>query len=298
MKGESTYIHALLVILLVTTGMVRGQYFENPSFEGEPGIGNTPPGWFPADEHSTPDTEPVDCDHFAATDGSTFMTLVTRGTGHPEAFGRESAGVTLLETLSPGHYYELSVDLASRDDLGHFTWEEGFVAYTAQVSLKIYQGLDQFRKGALLGSSGPVTNPAWDRFSFILFPGSPVESLILEVFPMSEDDVSGNLVLDRIHLEQIDQPPLDFGELEVPNVFTPNGDGFNDVWMIRGLPAGSSLTVFDRSGRQVFFSNNYEHNWNGNDSENQTLPEDTYWFVLFPADRTDPVKGFVYLKRE
>jgi gliding motility-associated-like protein len=277
---------------------VEGQYFENPSFEGIPGIAISPPFWLPLDEFSTPDTEPLKCDVFAASHGDTYLTLVTRGPDHDLPNSVENTVTSLLEPLEEGKYYRLSVDMASRNDVGHFTWEEGFVAYNDPVKMVIYASMDGTGKDDLLTESAPITNHSWNSFSFILYPQTPVLFMVIEAQPAYESQGSGNLLLDQLHVEEIDDPPLEFGDLAVPNVFTPNGDGFNDKFMIRGLARGSSLLVFDRTGREVFKSNNYEHDWDGKDMKGQELPSDTYWYVLSPSDQSEIVKGFVYLKRQ
>ncbi|MGC1240179.1 MAG: gliding motility-associated C-terminal domain-containing protein, partial [Chryseosolibacter sp.] len=59
--------------------------------------------------------------------------------------------------------------------------------------------------------------------------------------------------------------PLD-ESLFIPNVFTPNGDGSNDVFFIRNLPPAPSvnqLIVSNRWGKEVFASENYQNNWDG-----------------------------------
>ena len=53
--------------------------------------------------------------------------------------------------------------------------------------------------------------------------------------------------------------------IAVPNVFTPNGDGFNDVFFIRNLPADANLIIANRWGKEVFSSGNYQNNWGGGD---------------------------------
>jgi gliding motility-associated-like protein len=46
-------------------------------------------------------------------------------------------------------------------------------------------------------------------------------------------------------------------DIFIPNMFTPNGDGVNDVFFIRNLPEGSKLVITNRWGNQVFQSASY-----------------------------------------
>jgi gliding motility-associated-like protein len=63
----------------------------------------------------------------------------------------------------------------------------------------------------------------------------------------------------------ISEPTFGCG-LYVPNIFTPNGDGSNDSFEIRNLPANAKLVVTNRWGKQVYTSSNYQNDWNGNDA--------------------------------
>jgi gliding motility-associated-like protein len=72
----------------------------------------------------------------------------------------------------------------------------------------------------------------------------------------------------------------------VPNTFTPNGDGRNDVLMIR-TPAATkiiSFRIFDRWGRIVFeisngIANQPQFGWNGNDMEGKKLNSGVYVYT-------------------
>lgn len=73
---------------------------------------------------------------------------------------------------------------------------------------------------------------------------------------------------------------LPFFTLKVPNVITPNEDGKNDAFKIvygSGLVHDSglrvTLTIFNRWGKQVLGSDNYQDNWNASDS-----PAGTYYY--------------------
>jgi gliding motility-associated-like protein len=291
-------IYIIALILGLTEGEALGQYFINPSFEGTPGISTVPPAWEPFDPSATPDTEPLPCDHFPASDGDTYLTLVTRGTGSGSGGTGENVVTSLLLPIEQGKYYRLSVDLVSRDDLGHFSWEEGFIAYTFPVVLRIHASAGGSVKGELLAESEAITNHVWENYSFILVPQSVSTSLIMEVATVSGSPGWGNLLLDRLEMDEIDELPLDMGELIIPDVFTPNGDGVNDELVIRGLRKGSSLLIYDRTGREVFASTDYGNNWDGKDGNGEDLPQGTYWYVLFPSHLADVYKGSLFLKRE
>lgn len=68
--------------------------------------------------------------------------------------------------------------------------------------------------------------------------------------------------------------------LLIPNAFTPNDDGVNDVYYI---PDANFLqfefSVFDRWGNRVFYTNNPNFRWAG-DSKGRPIPTGIYVFVL------------------
>ena len=61
----------------------------------------------------------------------------------------------------------------------------------------------------------------------------------------------------------------------VPNIFTPNGDGFNDTFFITKLPSGTFMTIVDRWGRVVFESRDYKNDWDGG-----TYPDGVYFYTI------------------
>jgi gliding motility-associated-like protein len=74
------------------------------------------------------------------------------------------------------------------------------------------------------------------------------------------------------------------GNLKVPNVFTPNNDGINDVFRPEGKGvADYSLQIFNRWGILVFESTQYNNVWNGK-VNNEPAPAGTYYFLLMAND--------------
>ncbi|RFM34065.1 T9SS type B sorting domain-containing protein [Chitinophaga silvisoli] len=83
-------------------------------------------------------------------------------------------------------------------------------------------------------------------------------NLQIDGYPMGADSV----VLIAIE----DNDPT-HTKICIPNVFTPNGDGRNDLFVIRGLEnyPGSRLSIFNllRGGVLVYRSENYDNSWDG-----------------------------------
>ncbi|MEQ8364265.1 MAG: gliding motility-associated C-terminal domain-containing protein [Cyclobacteriaceae bacterium] len=53
--------------------------------------------------------------------------------------------------------------------------------------------------------------------------------------------------------------------LMVPNIFTPNGDGVNEVFFIRNKPDATEVMISNRWGKQVYSSKDYQNDWDGGD---------------------------------
>jgi gliding motility-associated-like protein len=80
----------------------------------------------------------------------------------------------------------------------------------------------------------------------------------------------------------VTEPSLD---LEISKLITPDGDGFNDVWLITNLDKypDNSVTVFDRWGSVIFRSdsyNNIDRVWRGENKSGATVPTGTYFFSI------------------
>ena len=67
-------------------------------------------------------------------------------------------------------------------------------------------------------------------------------------------------------------------DLNIPNVFTPNGDGMNDLFEIENMEhyPGSQMVIYNRNGKKVFEHHDYDGNW----WDGRGAPEGTYFYVL------------------
>jgi gliding motility-associated-like protein/uncharacterized repeat protein (TIGR01451 family) len=95
--------------------------------------------------------------------------------------------------------------------------------------------------------------------------------------------------------------PTDFF---IPDGFSPNGDGTNDLFVIRGIVnyPNNTFVIFNRWGNKVFQASPYLNNWNGHSMfglrvGGDELPVGTYFYVLDLKDGSPVFKGTIYLNR-
>lgn len=84
----------------------------------------------------------------------------------------------------------------------------------------------------------------------------------------------------------------------VPNTFTPNGDGTNDLWMIRNYEVypGMEVMVYNKWGKRLFESEGYLQPWDGyfNGSEVQS---GTYYYTIRLNNGDTPFSGTLTIVR-
>ncbi len=85
----------------------------------------------------------------------------------------------------------------------------------------------------------------------------------------------------------------------IPNAFSPNGDGINDVFEIPCAEGRVNFRVYNRWGIEVYYSEDYLSNWDGQ-YKTGPLPDGTYYYVLmYKKSNGEEVNkaGFITLHR-
>ncbi len=105
-------------------------------------------------------------------------------------------------------------------------------------------------------------NPGINSFSWTVINGTCRDSSELIIFVKDSSDC--------------------FEVLEMPTGFTPNEDGYNDVFFIKGLDdyPDNSLVIYNRWGNLVYEKSGYANDWKGVNQNGELLPDGTY-FVIF-----------------
>lgn len=93
---------------------------------------------------------------------------------------------------------------------------------------------------------------------------------------------------------------IEVKDIEIPNFFTPDGDGINDTWYPRNIEIYPNITVkiFDRYQRLIASYEGIQKSWNGS-YKGKLLPSGDYWYIIklnAPNDERE-FKGNVTLYR-
>ena len=86
---------------------------------------------------------------------------------------------------------------------------------------------------------------------------------------------------------------------KIPQIYTPNADGANDVWELIDIDyfPKSSITIFNRWGDIVYEKTPYLNEWDGKNIAGDELPDGTYYYVIDLGNGHELYKGFVVITR-
>ncbi|MEY2691857.1 MAG: hypothetical protein RIT03_247 [Bacteroidota bacterium] len=133
-----------------------------------------------------------------------------------------------------------------------------------------------------------ASDPTW--FEYALNSGSFQDNNVFDQLPAGVYNLT---IQDKLGCGSIER---EVWLLDYPKFFTPNGDGFNDVWKINHSEFEPNLKVYlyDRQGKLIKYLD-AEASWNG-DFIGNPLPADDYWFVAIREDGRK-LQGHFSIKR-
>ncbi len=110
----------------------------------------------------------------------------------------------------------------------------------------------------------------------------------------TESDLSNNIAW-------VETTPLDFF---IPEGFSPNADGINDLLVIRGIQfyPHNRIIIYNRWGNRVYEAAPYVNAWDGTNQYGisvgpRLLPTGTYFYILDLGNSTPVYKGWIYLNK-
>jgi len=91
----------------------------------------------------------------------------------------------------------------------------------------------------------------------------------------------------------------EFNIIGFPGFFTPDGDGYNDLWQIKGISemmrANTTIHIFDRYGKLLKELDPASGGWDGTFND-QPLPPDDYWFYIILDDGREFKSHFTLIR--
>jgi gliding motility-associated-like protein len=100
------------------------------------------------------------------------------------------------------------------------------------------------------------------------------------IYELTVRDITGNCPAVSSTVQVIVQGLQDC--INVRDIFSPNGDGINDNWLVydrNNCLSNAAVTVFNRYGTIVYENKNYNNNWQGT-YNNKPLPDGTYYATV------------------
>ncbi|MBL7885009.1 MAG: gliding motility-associated C-terminal domain-containing protein, partial [Bacteroidia bacterium] len=121
---------------------------------------------------------------------------------------------------------------------------------------------------------------------------SPTETSTYQVIGT---DINGCSDFDSITITVI----ADFN-VTVSNLMTPNGDGYNDRWIIGNLEnyPDTEVMVINREGQVMYQNANYDNNWDGTNKNGKKLSDGTYYYIIKFKDSDKLYKGSITVIRD
>ncbi len=100
-------------------------------------------------------------------------------------------------------------------------------------------------------------------------------------FGITRTDTYEVRVVDANGCEAISNIYIEFIDIEIPNFFTPDGDGTNDLWIPKNIAQFPDIyiVIFDRYGREVYRLQDNPAGWDGL-YQNTNLPTGDYWYLI------------------
>ena len=142
------------------------------------------------------------------------------------------------------------------------------------------------------GPNGQISNASYIQLNDITFEE-------LGWYLLQVTDSNGCIGQDSIYLLS-----ENFADcFSIPELVTPNLDGYNDTWHILGLDQNQmhSIEIFNRWGNLIFTQKNFQNNWDCRsnhglslDLKNEPVPCGTYFYILTKGgDSMTKIKGTI-----
>jgi len=228
----------------------------------------------------------------SACSNSGFKLLASGGTSYAWSTGvfgntinvNPSATTNYSVTITAGSCSEtLQISVEPIDIIDFYLPDTVFTGVDESILISGPDGFSSY-------NWGPISNISTHTNQSVTFTGSAPQLLNLEAIHSS-----GCIITDSVLVLVLD--------LSIPNGFSPNGDDFNQAFVIPELELynlDASFVIWNRWGEMVLEEDHYQNDWEGKCETNfclgnDDLPDGTYFYLL--EVKSINFKGYITLKR-
>ncbi|MGB3527454.1 MAG: gliding motility-associated C-terminal domain-containing protein [Flavobacteriales bacterium] len=203
------------------------------------------------------------------------------------------------------------------DAAGDLTWYNGKLFLTAIGGILVSMDFDQSSSTVSnITVVGTLNNGQGDWFGVNTISLDPCsrDPLIIgfdqnSIYRVSPSDASVTLICPNIVSSNIygaaslsEFPTVQLVEhITWPNVFSPNGDGVNDVFKpLNSSQQFGNLKVYNRWGQKVFEMQSNSISWDGRDHSGQVCSDGVYYYVYnshLECGENESMNGYVSILR-
>jgi gliding motility-associated-like protein len=142
------------------------------------------------------------------------------------------------------------------------------------------------------------TNYVWTSNSSILSgqntPVLTVRPRVATTYTVSSTNANGCTQSQSFTLNVLD----DMAKIKATNILSPNGDGYNDKWIVDNIDfyPNNEVKIFDKAGRILYNKKGYDNSWDGT-LDGHPLNEGTYYYIIDFGPNRQKFKGFITIVR-
>ncbi|TDH25627.1 PKD domain-containing protein [Segetibacter sp. 3557_3] len=146
---------------------------------------------------------------------------------------------------------------------------------------RVYAGADQVVLQGWKGTLNPTVTATDARYRWTPSTYLSNDSVLRPAIAPEADILYRLTVTGAGGCSSSDDVAIRVLKLYIPNVFSPNGDGINDTWVISNLQyfPDAKVDIFNRHGQLLFHSDGYEQPWDGT-YKGAPLPVAVYYYVI------------------
>lgn len=173
----------------------------------------------------------------------------------------DRVSLEITDSLEIGEEYKITFYDRSRENNGKTSVIIGVSEENNDFGIEVFQG-------------GETNHNKWKLryFTFI----ATIKAKYITV----KADNTGWAKIDNFCLSKVDYC-IDLPEIEMPNVFTPNNDGVNDLFkpvVFKGMESGNMI-ILNRWGNVIYESNDLSNGWDGT-FQNKPVSDGVYFYKI------------------